>query len=197
MTARATPGKIAVCVRATTRFKEVPVKLLLFLVVLGVVAFFAPAPLGHAEQSVEIATSRDKVWGVIGDLTSARLWDPGMKEMKITSDTKVGPGTVRTAAGAMVKTTETVRDWAGYNKVTLDVTHDPRITKFETSTLTIEPGQSGGTRVTWALDYQMSGGYLGHFADKFLLGSVHLGRISEGLANLKRYAETGETPITL
>jgi uncharacterized membrane protein len=173
------------------------VKLLLLLVLLGAVAYFAPAPLGHAEQSVEIAADRDKVWGVMGDLTSARLWDPGMKDMKITSDTKIGPGTVRTAAGALVKTTETVRDWAAYNKVTLDVTHDPNITKFETSTLTIEPGTSGGTRVTWALDYQMAGGYLGHFADKFLLGSVHQGRISDGLQNLKRYAETGETPVTL
>jgi uncharacterized membrane protein len=173
------------------------VKLLLLLVLLGAVAYFAPAPLGHAEQSVEIATDRNKVWGVIGDLTSARLWDPGMKDMKITSDIKVGPGTVRTASGALVKTTETVRDWAAYNKVTLDVVHDPNITKFETSTITIEPGTGGGTRVTWALDYQMTGGYLGHFADKFLLGSVHEGRISDGLTNLKRYAETGETPVTL
>lgn len=190
-------GKIAACVRALTRFKEDPVKLLLLLVLLAAVAYFAPAPLGHAEQSIEIASDRDKVWGVVGDVTSARLWDPGMKDLKVTSEIKIGPGTVRTAAGAMVKTTETVRDWATYNKITFDVTHDPAITKFETSTLTIEPGEGQGTRVTWAIDYQMAGGYLGHFADKFLLGSVHGGRISDGLSNLKRYVETGETPPTL
>ncbi|MEP7027980.1 MAG: SRPBCC family protein [Candidatus Eisenbacteria bacterium] len=172
-------------------------KFLMLLVLLGVVAFFAPAPLGHAEESIEIATSRDKVWGVVGDVTSARLWDPGMKDLKVTSDTKIGPGTVRFADGALVKTQETVREWAAYNKVTFDVSHDPKITKFETSTITLEPGENGGTHVTWSLDYQMTGGYLGHFADKFLLGSVHQGRISEGLPNLKRYAETGETPITL
>lgn len=172
-------------------------KLLLLIVVLGAVAYFAPAPLGHAQQSIEIATGRDKVWGVLGDVTSARIWDPGMKDLKVTSDIKVGTGTVLSAAGPMVKTEETVRDWAAYNKMTFDVTHDPKITKFETSTITIEPGERDGTRVTWALDYQMQGGYLGHFVDMFLLGSVHGGRISEGLGNLKRYVETGETPVTL
>jgi uncharacterized membrane protein len=173
------------------------VKLLALLVLLGVVLYFAPAPLGHAEQSIEINTSRDRVWTVLADVSSARLWDPGMKDMKILSDTKTGPGTVRYAAGALVKTTETVRDWVAYNKLVLDVTHDPKMTKFETSTIAIEPGERGGTRVRWSLDYRMSGGYLGHFADKFLLGGVHGGRISEGLANLKRYTETGETPPTL
>lgn len=197
MTAPAAAGKIAVCVRMTARFKEDPVKLLVLIVLLGAVAYFAPAPLGHAEASIEISADRDKVWGVVGDLSSARLWDPGMKDMKITSDTKVGPGTVRSAPGTLAKTSEMVRDWAAYNKVTFDVSHDPKITKFETSTLTMEPGTSGGTRVTWALDYQMAGGYLGHFADKFLLGSVHQGRVSEGLPYLKRYVETGETPVTL
>jgi uncharacterized membrane protein len=173
-------------------------KLLILLVLLGAVAYFAPAPLGHAEQAIEIGTDRNRVWTVLADVSSARLWDPGMKDLKIVSDTKTGPGTERFASGALVKTRETVKDWIAYNRMVLDVTHDPKITKFETSTITIEPGErSGGTRVRWALDYQMAGGYLGHFADKFLLGSVHAGRISDGLANLKRYAETGETPINL
>lgn len=172
-------------------------KFLVLLVVLGLVAYFAPAPLGHAEQSVEIGTDRDRVWSVLADVSSARLWDPGMKDLKIVSDTKTGPGTERFAAGPLVKTHETVKDWIAYNRLVFDVSHEPKITKFETSTITIEPGERGGTRVRWALDYQMAGGYLGHFADKFLLGSVHGGRISEGLANLKRYAETGETPINL
>jgi uncharacterized protein YndB with AHSA1/START domain len=172
-------------------------KLLVFLVLLGLVAYFAPAPLGHAEQSVDIATNRERVWTVLADVSSARLWDPGMKDMKIVSDTKVGPGTERFADGPLVKTRETVKDWVAYNRLVFDVSHDPKITKFETSTITIEPGENGGTRVRWAIDSKMSGGYLGHFADKFLLGSVHGGRISEGLANLKRYAETGETPINL
>jgi uncharacterized membrane protein len=173
------------------------VKLIVLLVILGAVLYFAPAPLGHAEQAIEINTGRDRVWTVLADVSSARLWDPGMKDLKIVSDTKTGPGTERFAAGPLVKTSETVRDWIAYNKIVLDVTHQPKITKFETSTITIEPGERTGTRVRWTLDYQMAGGYLGHFADKFLLGSVHNGRISEGLSNLKRYAETGETPPTL
>ena len=93
MTPRAVAGKIGVYVREVTRFKEDPVKLLLLLVLLGAAAYFAPAPLGHAEQSVEIATGRDRVWGVLGDVSSARLWDPAMKDLKITSDTRIGPGT--------------------------------------------------------------------------------------------------------
>ena len=172
-------------------------KLLLLLVLLGAVAYFAPAPLGHAEQAIEINASRDRVWTVLADVSSARLWDPEMKDMKILGDTKIGPGAQRYAAGSLVKTAETVREWVPYNKIVFDVTHDPKITKFETSTIALEPGERSGTRVRWTLDYRMSGGYLGHFADKFLLGSVHAGRLSEGLANLKRYTETGETPPTL
>ena len=173
-------------------------KLLLFLVLLGAVAYFAPAPLGHAEQAIEINADRNRVWTVLADVSSARLWDPAMKDMRITSDQKTGTGTVRYAEGALVKTRETVKEWIAYNRLVFDVTHDPKCTKFETSTISMEPGtSSNSTRVRWTLDYRMSGGYLGQFADKFLLGSIHAGRVSEGLANLKRYAETGETPPTL
>ena len=173
-------------------------KLLVLLALLGAVAYFAPAPLGHAEQAIEINVDRNRVWTVLADLYSARLWDPAMKDMKFTSDQKVGPGTVRYAEGALVKTRETVREWIAFNRLVFDVTHDPKVTKFETSTIAVEPGStSNSTRIRWTLDYRMTGGYLGQFADKFLLGSVHAGRISEGLSNLKRYAETGETPPTL
>jgi len=111
------------------------------------------------------------------------------------------PGVAHLAAleaqGPLVKNIETVTELDDFNRVRFDVKHDPPITKYETSTLSLEPSENGGSRVKWEMDYQMAGGYLGHFADQILLGSVHGGRISEGLANLKRYAETGETPVTL
>jgi len=174
------------------------VKFLLLLVILGAVAYFAPAPVGHAEQAIEINADRNRVWTVLADVSSARLWDPAMKDMKITSDQKIGTGTMRSSEEGLVKTRETVKEWIAYNRLVFDVTHDPKITKFETSTIAVEPGTSSNTtRIRWSLDYRMTGGYLGQFADKFLLGSVHAGRISEGLSNLKRYAETGETPPTL
>ena len=173
-------------------------KFLLLLVILGAVAYFAPAPVGHAEQAIEINADRNRVWTVLADVSSARLWDPAMKDMKITSDQKIGTGTMRSSEEGLVKTRETVKEWIAYNRLVFDVTHDPKITKFETSTIAVEPGTSSNTtRIRWSLDYRMTGGYLGQFADKFLLGSVHAGRISEGLSNLKRYAETGETPPTL
>jgi uncharacterized membrane protein len=90
-----------------------------------------------------------------------------------------------------------VREWVAYNKIALDVTHDPKMTEIRDLDDHDRAGERGGTRVRWTLDYRMNGGYLGHFSDKFLLGSVHGGRISEGLSNLKRYTETGETPPTL
>jgi len=174
------------------------VKFLLLLVILGAVAYFAPAPVGHAEQAIEINADRNRVWTVLADVSSARLWDPAMKNMKIISDQKTGTGTVRSSEEGLVKTRETVKEWIAYNRLVFDVTHDPKITKFETSAIAVEPGTtSNATRIRWTLDYRMTGGYLGQFADKFLLGSVHAGRISEGLSNLKRYAETGETPPTL
>ncbi len=172
-------------------------KFLFVLVLLGAVAYFAPAPVQHVEQTVEFSVNRDRVWGVVGDVTSARLWDPGMKGLKIVSDVKEGVGTALEAQGAMVKNTETVTAVDDFNRLAMDVKHDPPITKYETSTITLEPAENGGARLKWEMDYQMAGGYLGHFADQILLGSVHGGRISEGLANLKRYVETGETPVTL
>ena len=172
-------------------------KFLLFLVLVGAIAYFAPAPVQHAEQTVEIGTSRDKVWEILGDPSTARLWDPGMKDLKVVSDVKLGVGTALEAHGALVKTTETVKESIDYNRLSYDVKHDPDITRYETSTLSLEPTTQNTTRVKWEMDYQMAGGYLGQIADQVLLGSVHAGRISDGLSNLKRYAETGETPVTL
>jgi uncharacterized membrane protein len=173
------------------------VKLLFVIVLVGAIAYFAPAPVQHVEQTVEIGAPRDKVWEVLGDPSTARLWDPGMKDLKVVSDTKLGPGTTLEARGALVKTTETVKESVTENRLSFDVKHDPDITRYETSTLTLDPTNRNTTSVKWEMDYQMAGGYLGHFADQALLGSVHSGRISDGLSNLKRYAETGETPITL
>jgi uncharacterized membrane protein len=173
------------------------VKLLFVIVLLGAVAYFAPAPVQHVEQTIEIGVPRERMWSVLGDVTESRLWDPGMKDLKVVSDVKTGIGTAVEAQGPMVKSTEMVTEFDDFNRVKCDVTHEPPITKYETSTLSLEPGDNGNSRVKWEMDYQMAGGYLGHFADKVLLGSVHGGRISDGLSNLKRYAETGETPVTL
>lgn len=172
-------------------------KFLFVIVLLAAVAYFAPAPVQHVEQMIEFSVSRDRVWSIVGDVHESRLWDPGMKDLKIVSDVKSGVGTALEAQGAMVKTTQTVTELDDFNQVKYDVTHDPPITKYETSTLSLQPGDSGKSTLKWEMDYQMAGGYLGNFADKFLLGSVHGGRMSDGLSNLKRYAETGETPITL
>jgi uncharacterized membrane protein len=195
LTAAAPAGKIAAC--GLPPAKEDRVKLLLLIVLLAAIAYFAPAPVQHVEQTVEIAAPRDKVWEILGDASSAHIWDPGMKDLKVVSDMKEGVGTTLEARGALVKTTETVKEDILYNRLAFDVKHDPDITRYETSTLSLNPTDRNSTSVKWEMDYQMSGGYLGHFADQVLLGSVHGGRISDGLSNLKRYAETGETPVSL
>ncbi len=167
-------------------------KLLILLIVLLAGAWFAPAPVSHVEGSIEIAADRERVWTVLSDLTGARLWDPQMREVKLTSDAKSGVGTERFSAGAMVKTRERVTEWLPYNRIVLDVTHEPSLTKFEESRIEIEPSGAAGTRVRWAMNYQVNGGYLGSLGDRFFFSSVHQGRIDDGLSNLKRYAETGE-----
>jgi uncharacterized membrane protein len=167
------------------------VRLLLLLLVAAAVAWFAPAPASHATNAVVIDVPRDRVWTVLSDLTSSRLWDPAMKEAKLTTDTKIGEGAVRESDGVFGKTKERVTQWLAYNRLRFDVSHDPNFTKYETSNIELEPSGSG-TRVEWTMDYQMTGGYLGKLADKSILGSVHQGRIDQALANLKRYAETGE-----
>jgi uncharacterized membrane protein len=169
----------------------VSVKLLLLLLLAGVVAWFAPAPLSQAHGSIDINASRDHVWSVLADLSSPRLWDPALKDVKIVTDNQSGPGAVRESAGAVVKTRETVTDWVAYNKMVLAVELQPKVTRFETSTIDLSPA-GAATHVDWTLDYQMNGGYLGFLADKTLFGSLHQGRIDQALVNLKRYAETGE-----
>jgi uncharacterized membrane protein len=181
------PRRIAVTLAA----REVRVRLLLLLLIAGAIAWFAPAPISRASNAVVIDASRDRVWGVVSDMTSARLWDPGMKEVKLVGDAKSGEGTVRASDGLLGRTIERVRESLSFNRLRLDVTHDPKLTKFETSTIDLEPS-GNGTRVEWTLEYQMNGGYVGVLADKLLLGPVHQGRIDQGLANLRRYAETGE-----
>ena len=167
-------------------------KLLVLLAVLVAAAWFAPAPVSHVEDAIEISAPRDRVWTILSDVTSSRLWDRHMRDVTIVSDAKSGTGTTRASGGPIVKTRETVREWVPYNRLAFDVEHDPKLTKFETSRLEIEPSGATGTRVRWTLDYQMNGGYLGNLADQVLLGSTHRGRLVDGLARLKRYAETGE-----
>ncbi len=167
-------------------------KLLILLLILLAGAWLAPAPVAHVEGTIEIAADRERVWTVLSDLSGARLWDPLMREAKITSDAKSGVGAERFSAGALVKTRERVSEWLPYNRVVLEVSHEPDLTKFEESRIEIEPSGAAGTRVQWAMNYQVTGGYLGSLGDRFLFGSVHQGRIDDGLSNLKRYAETGE-----
>jgi len=168
------------------------VKLLILLLVLLAGAWFAPAPVAHVESTIDIAADRERVWTVLSDLSGARLWDPQMREAKLTSDAKSGVGAERFSAGPVVKTRERVTEWVPYNRMVLDVTHEPALAKFEESRIEIEPSGAAGTRVRWAMNYQVNGGYLGNLADRFLFNSVHQGRIDDGLSNLKRYAETGE-----
>lgn len=166
-----------------------------FLFVLALVvaaAWFAPAPLAHVEGTVEIAAPRDKVWTLLADLAGARHWDAQMKDAKVVSQAATGEGAERAGQGAVVKLREKVVEWVPYNRVAFDVVPDPRITKFETSRIVLLPSGASNTRVTWTIDYQPTGGYLGDLADKVLFGSIHQGRIDDGLARLERYAETGE-----
>jgi len=168
------------------------VKLLILLVLLVAVAWFAPAPVTHIENTIEIAASRDKVWNLLADLPGARLWDPVLRDARLDSDIKSGVGAVRRAEGPIVKTRERVTEWVPYNRAVYEVEHEPRVSKFEASRIEVEPSGSAGTRVRWSIDYQVNGGYLGYLADKIAFGAVHQGRIDDGLSNLKRYAETGE-----
>ena len=163
----------------------------MLLLIAGAIAWFAPAPITRANNAVVINASRDRVWTVLSDLSSARLWDPGMKDAKLVGDAKTGEGSVRASEGVFGKTIERVRESLPYNRLKMDVTHDPKLTKFETSSIDLEPS-GNGTRVEWTMEYQMNGGYIGLLADKALLGASHQGRIDQGLANLRRYAETGE-----
>ena len=168
-------------------------KLLVLLAVIVAIAWFAPAPVAHYQSSIDISAPRDRVWTILSDVTGARLWDRQMRDATIVSEAKSGVGTVRASdAGPVVKTRETVTEWIAYNRVEYRVSHEPALTKFETSRIELVPSGASGTRVTWSLDYQMNGGYLGDLADKFLLGSVHRSRVEDGLSRLKRYAESGE-----
>jgi len=168
------------------------VKFLILLALLGAVAWFVPAPVSHVEGDIEISATRERVWSILSDVSSARLWDPQMRDLSLVSDAKTGVGTERASHGPVVKSREKVTEWVPYNKLAFDVVHDPALTRFETSKIEITPVGASGTRVHWSLDYQMNGGFLGNLADRFLLGSAHKGRIDDGLARLKRYAETGD-----
>ena len=92
------------------------------LLIAGAIAWFAPAPISRASNAVVISASRDRVWGVVSDLSSARHWDPGMKEVKLVSDAKTGDGTIRASDGLLGKTMERVRESLSFNRLKLDVT---------------------------------------------------------------------------
>jgi uncharacterized membrane protein len=182
---RATEGAVSVRRRSI-------VKLLILLILLLAGAWFAPAPVSHVENTIEITANRERLWAILADLPAARLWDPQLRDAELTSQVKSGVGTERRGQGALVKTSEKVTEWVPYNRIVSEVIHEPALSKFEASRIDLEPAGVASTRVRWSIDYQVKGGYLGNLADRFLFASVHQGRIDDGLSNLKRYAETGE-----
>ena len=89
----------------------------MLLLIAGAIAWFAPAPISRVSNAVVINTPRDRVWEVLSDLSSARLWDPGMKEVKLVGNTKTGEGTVRASDGLFGKTVERVTESISYNRL--------------------------------------------------------------------------------
>jgi uncharacterized membrane protein len=171
---------------------EVALKFLILLVLAGVVAYLAPAPVAHRESSIEINAKTEDVWAIVSDLGGVRRWDPAVREAHVVTTTSEGRGAVRRFEGAFVKTTEKVTEWERPHKITFAVSHEPDVTRYETSTLRILPA-GAGSKVVWTLDYQMKGGYLGVLLDRVFVSGVISGRLEPALSNLKHLAETGET----
>ena len=166
-------------------------KLLVFLIVAGVAAYFAPAPVSHEQASIEIETSRARVWELVTDLELARRWDPAVREAQAVSSVREGRGAERRTEGTFLKSMERVTEWEEQSRISYDVRHEPNLTRMEKSTIEIMT-KGSFTQVVGTLDYQMNGGYLGVVLDRTLLGGAIRGRLEPALGNLKRLAETGE-----
>ncbi|MDH5703124.1 MAG: SRPBCC family protein [Aigarchaeota archaeon] len=148
--------------------------------------------MGGIERSIEIRAPPEKVWEMLA-LDRWSEWQVGggftslqMEGIKFTSEVNTPEDKYRVGASARPK-------WEGTFKVTESLKNEMITYLIEEPgrnsaiTLVLEPAEEG-TKLTYAVSYEMPWGIFGKFLEKFLKG-IGEGQLEKSLEKLKSILE--------
>lgn len=154
--------------------------------------------MGHVSYSEEINATPEQVWAIISDVTRLPDWayqERGQNypvEGKYGSDQHEGIGTIWVGVSADGQTaTQKITAWEPPTTLAyqLEAMENAALNMSQTSTFTLEPA-GNGTKVTWAVDWQLGGGFsLNKLLLWFTGNSAFEEMIAGSLENLKALIE--------
>lgn len=146
------------------------------------------------DLSIDIDAPADEVWKDLADFGGVSVWNPNVKQSRLTSDTTEGTGVSRECVLAPMGTVqERVTEWTEGRLMGVEIYDHKNLPGLRSAFATIELEPRGATtRVTVHMDYAVGLGVVG--AGMNAMGMKRLFTKSLGglLAGLKHHVETGE-----
>ena len=147
--------------------------------------------MARLEQTIEIEAPAQVVWKFLGNFGDVASWTPSLRRSRLNGQLGEGVGAQRVVQHVWgFRFVEIVTAWdeaGGFSYVA----HDP---PFPMSTLkenwSLNGTNNGTTAVTTKVEYGMRLGQLGKLVDWVLLNRLVRKTMRDGLAGLKRVAES-------
>lgn len=131
----------------------------------------------------------EKIWSFISDIKNFPKWMDMFKEVKVTSEKRVGVGTtsrwVGEVGGTRTEVESEVTEFAENEKIAWRSTYGD-MTGF--GSVTLKPVE-GGTKVTYLIDYELPHSIFGEIVVKVIVDRDIEKGVERGLQNLKNLLE--------
>jgi uncharacterized membrane protein len=146
--------------------------------------------MARLEQTIEIDAPADAVWKVLGDFGNVAHWAPSVRRSRLNGDLTQGVGAERVLRHVWgFRLVETVTAWNEAHDFSYGA-HLP----FPMTTLdekwSMNRTNEGSTAVTTRVEYGTRLGGFGKLLEGLLLNRIVRKNMSDGLAGLKRAAES-------
>jgi hypothetical protein len=149
------------------------------------------------EGDVWIDASRETVWRRLADLGGIHQFHPGLSGSHLLGEQAEGIGAQRRCelkGGGHLD--EEVVEWANQESLALTITGGKGLPPFVKAggRFTLSDGESGGTNVGLALEYQLRFGWVGSLMDRLMVRREFERTVPGILQGLKRRAEADDAP---
>lgn len=150
-----------------------------------------PTPKARLEGTLEISSSPEEVWSVLGNFRGVTAWAPALSATRRTTGPDVGVGSRRAVTYRRLFTMEqAVTEWTEHQSLTYAVFRAPWPLRDFFESWTVTPSVSG-SRVHVALEYGLWFGAVGRFVHWAFTRHVLRLEMRWGLEGLKSVVEKG------
>ncbi len=147
------------------------------------------------KRAVTINASSAEVWRALADFGNISVFNPSVKESRLTSDQPGGLGATRECVLAPVGVVqERITSWDEGRMMSIEIYDRKKIPGLRTGVATIEIDSRGErTDVSMSLDYEVGLGVLGASMNVIVMRRNFSKALAGLLAGLKHHVETGES----